>query len=86
MPKSKRETENVCSGAVLQAGKYQHFKGNFYQVYGVATHSETAETLVVYRPLYGEGKMWVRPLSMFTENVEHEGVVKSRFSFIGVDV
>jgi len=66
----------------LAPGKYQHFKGGVYQVYGTATHSETSETLVVYRPLYGEGALWVRPLSMFTESVEHEGSVQSRFLLI----
>ena len=66
----------------ISLGKYQHFKGGLYQVYGTATHSETAETLVVYRPLYGEGALWVRPITMFTEKVEHEGCVKQRFSLI----
>ena len=70
------------SDGPLIPGKYQHFKGGLYQVYGTATHSETAEILVVYRPLYGEGALWLRPLAMFTEKVEHEGSVKSRFSLI----
>jgi hypothetical protein len=50
-------------------GRYRHFKGGLYEVLGVATHSETGETLVVYRPLYGEGALWVRPLAMFIEMV-----------------
>jgi len=70
----------------LIPGKYQHFKGGLYQVYGTATHSETGETLVVYRPLYGEGALWVRPITMFTEKVEHEGCVKPRFSLINEEV
>ena len=53
-------------------GKYRHFKGNYYQVMGVATHSETQEKLVVYQPLYGEGGLWVRPYEMFTGEVDHD--------------
>jgi hypothetical protein len=69
--------------AELKAGRYRHYKGNFYQVIGVATHSEKAELLVVYRPLYGDRTLWVRPLTMFGENVEVDGVVKKRFEFVG---
>ncbi|MFD2228731.1 DUF1653 domain-containing protein [Alkalimarinus sediminis] len=64
----------------LSPGKYRHYKGRFYHVYGTATHSETSETLVVYRPLYGEGKLWVRPLSMFTESVIVDGESQPRFA------
>lgn len=64
----------------LETGRYQHYKGQFYHVFGTATHSETEEALVVYRPLYGEGKLWVRPLAMFIETVEKEGKVIPRFS------
>ena len=53
-------------------GKYRHFKGNYYQVMGVATHSETQEKLVVYQPLYGEGGLWVRPYEMFAGEVDHD--------------
>jgi hypothetical protein len=66
----------------LKLGKYRHFKGGEYLVEGLATHSETGEKMVVYRPLYGEGGLWVRPLKMFQETVEHEGNVRSRFEFI----
>ena len=66
----------------LKLGKYRHFKGGEYLVEGVATHSETREEMVVYRPLYGEGGLWVRPLRMFQESVEHDGSVRSRFQFI----
>ena len=66
----------------LKLGKYRHFKGGEYLVEGVATHSETREEMVVYRPLYGEGGLWVRPLRMFQESVEHDGAVRSRFQFI----
>lgn len=63
-------------------GTYRHYKGNNYQVYGTARHSETGELLVVYRPLYGAGDLWVRPLSMFCETVEYEGKTLPRFSLI----
>lgn len=61
-------------------GKYRHYKGRDYEVIGVATHSETREPLVVYRPLYGEGALWVRPLAMFTEDVVIEGKLVPRFA------
>lgn len=66
----------------LKAGKYRHFKGGEYAVYGVATHSETEEPMVVYRPLYGEGQLWVRPLAMFEECVERGGEQVHRFTFV----
>ena len=64
-------------------GRYRHFKGRDYEVIGVARHSETQELLVVYRPLYGERRLWVRPLAMFSEEVEHEGARQPRFSYVG---
>ena len=67
----------------LQPGRYRHFKGGEYAVQGVATHSETGERLVVYAPLYGDGGLWVRPLSMFLETVEHNGKRYPRFTFLG---
>lgn len=63
----------------IPTGTYRHYKGNLYQVYGVARHSETGEQLVVYVPLYGEGGYWVRPLDMFTEEVELDGQRVPRF-------
>ncbi len=66
----------------LELGKYRHFKGGEYQVHGVATHSESGDQLVVYTPLYGEGGLWVRPLAMFIETVEHEGATCPRFMFV----
>ena len=63
----------------LQAGLYRHYKGNEYEVIGIARHSESEESLVVYRPLYGEGKLWVRPLDMFTELVNVDGKQTPRF-------
>ena len=67
----------------IQIGKYRHFKGKEYEVLFVAKHSETLEEMVVYRALYGEQGVWVRPLSMWTEEVERDGKVQSRFVFIG---
>jgi len=65
----------------MKLGRYRHYKGNFYEVIGVARHSETEESLVVYRPLYGDKRLWVRPLEMFEESVEVDGVKKPRFSY-----
>ena len=62
-------------------GIYRHYKGNLYQVLEVAMHSETREKLVVYRPLYGERALWVRPLSMFVEEVVVDGVRVPRFAW-----
>jgi len=64
-------------------GRYRHYKGNEYDVVGVARHSETHEPLVVYRPLYGEGALWVRPHAMFFETVVIDGVARPRFERIG---
>ncbi len=61
-------------------GKYRHYKGNDYEVIGIATHSETREQVVVYRPLYGEGALWVRPLVMFMEDVTVDGKQMPRFA------
>ena len=63
-------------------GRYRHFKGNEYEVVGVAKHSETLEPMVVYRALYGEGGLWVRPLSMWSEHVEREDYSGPRFVYI----
>ena len=67
---------------MLPTGKYRHYKGNDYEVVGVATHSETHEPMVVYRPLYGERALWVRPLAMFMEEVTVDGKTVSRFAKI----
>ncbi|MDP5032563.1 MAG: DUF1653 domain-containing protein [Paraglaciecola sp.] len=66
----------------IPKGKYRHYKGNDYEVLGVAQHSEDKSELVVYRPLYGDQGLWVRPLSMFTESVLLDGVPTPRFSYI----
>ena len=57
----------------IRLGKYRHFKGGEYAVHGVARHSETEESMVVYTPLYGEGGLWVRPLAMFEETIVRDG-------------
>ena len=64
----------------VEPGRYRHYKGNHYEVIGTARHSETEEPMVVYRPLYGEGGLWVRPEAMFLEQVEVGGVLLPRFS------
>lgn len=69
----------------MKLGKYQHYKGNFYDVIGIARHSETLEELVVYRALYHQGKyadnqLWVRPKAMFLETVTIEGKEILRFT------
>ena len=63
-------------------GKYRHFKGNEYEVLAVAHHSETLEELVVYRALYGEGQVWVRPLAEFLDTVTRDGITRHRFEEI----
>ena len=67
----------------IKVGKYRHFKGNEYEVIGLAHHSETMEELVVYRALYGEYGLWVRPASMWNETVERDGKTCVRFTYIG---
>jgi hypothetical protein len=64
-------------------GRYRHFKGGEYEVLGVARHSETDERLVVYRSLYGEGGLWVRPVAMFAETVVIDGQPRPRFTYLG---
>ena len=66
----------------LAPGRYRHYKGGEYTVMGVAQHSETGEALVVYRPEYGDRALWVRPLSMFREEVETPDGVVARFALI----
>ena len=66
----------------IKPGKYRHFKVNEYEVLCVATHSESLEPMVVYRQLYGEGSLWVRPASMWNETVERDGKVCKRFTLV----
>jgi len=67
----------------IKIGRYRHFKGNEYEVLYLAKHSETLEAMVVYRALYGEHGVWVRPASMWNETVERDGRTYVRFSYIG---
>jgi hypothetical protein len=64
----------------LPPGRYRHYKGKDYEVLGIARHSETEEELVVYRCLYGDFSLWVRPLAMFLEEVEVDGRSVRRFA------
>ena len=64
----------------MTCGRYRHFKGNEYEVIGIAQHSETGEKLVVYKAMYGEQGLWVRPYDMFTETVEQNGQRVARFT------
>ena len=66
----------------IKPGRYRHFKGNLYEVIGTASHSETLEPMVVYRALYGDSGLWVRPASMWCETVEYEGTTVQRFTFV----
>lgn len=67
----------------IKSGKYKHYKGKEYEVIGIAKHSETLDELVVYRALYGNYDLWVRPLKMFIEDVEVDGKRMPRFVFVG---
>lgn len=67
----------------MKLGKYRHFKGNEYEVLAVANHSETLEKMVVYKALYGDGEIWVRPLSMWDEEITRDGKTFKRFEYIG---
>lgn len=72
------------AGTPLPApGRYRHFKGGEYEVIGVARHSETHEPLVVYRPLYNDSGLWVRPVEMFLETVRYNDETVPRFTYIG---
>ena len=66
----------------IKPGKYRHFKGNLYEVIGTARHSETLEPVVVYRALYEEGGLWVRPAAMWNEIVEKENYHGPRFQVV----
>jgi hypothetical protein len=79
-----RRTRNLMTSTtvVIPPGRYRHYKGNEYEVIGIAQHSETLEPMVVYRPLYGKGGLWVRPAAMFAENVVIDGKTQPRFARI----
>lgn len=63
----------------IKPGRYRHFKGNLYEVIGIASHSETMEPMVIYRALYGDGALWVRPAAMWTETIDREDYHGPRF-------
>ena len=67
----------------IKIGRYRHFKGNEYEVLHLARHSETEEEMVVYRALYGDFSVWVRPASMWNETIERDGKSFRRFTYIG---
>lgn len=73
----------IDSPASPRPGRYRHHRGNEYEVIGIARHSETEEHLVVYRTLYGDHSLWVRPLGMFMESVTVDGQEKPRFQWLG---
>lgn len=66
----------------IKPGKYRHFKGGEYEVLGLAHHSETGEDMVVYRALYGQGELWVRPAAMWNEMVDRDGYHGPRFAVL----
>ena len=66
----------------FKKGIYEHYKGNRYELLGIANHSETLEKMVIYKALYGENELWVRPVSMWKETVEINGQTVPRFKFI----
>ena len=82
--KPLKEAEGLpVEGMEVKPGKYRHFKGKCYSVLYVATHSETLERYVVYRQLYGNEEVWIRPLDMFCESILVDGVLTPRFTYIG---
>ena len=75
-------TDDLPPLPTLDPGRYRHYKGGEYEVMAVARHSETLQALVVYRPLYNASGWWVRPLALFVESVEIDGVAQPRFARI----
>lgn len=73
----------MTSTSTITPGIYKHYKGDRYRVIDTVRHSETDEVLVLYQPLYGEQKLWVRPFAMFTESVDIDGQTVPRFRLIG---
>ena len=68
---------------MVKLGKYRHFKGNEYEVLGIAKNSETLEEMVIYKALYGDNEIWVRPQSMWEETVLRDGKEYKRFEYMG---
>lgn len=67
----------------LKLGIYRHYKGNLYEVLSTGRHSESEEWMVIYRTLYSDGSIWIRPFEMFTGDVEIDGKIEKRFSYMG---
>lgn len=67
---------------MMKKGIYKHYKGNMYELLHIAKHSETLEKMVVYKALYGEGEIWVRPASMWDEEIEKDGKKVKRFELV----
>jgi len=73
-------TQTHLDSRRIKPGRYRHFKGGEYQVIDIAYHSDDEALLVLYRPLYGEGQLWVRPFDQFNETVVHQGKMVPRFA------
>ena len=73
----------MLMNSIVKIGKYRHYKGNEYEVLFIAKHSETLEPMVIYKALYGNGDIWVRPLHMWNEKVSVDGIEVLRFTYIG---
>ena len=73
---------NTASNSIVTPGIYRHYKGQDYQVLDVARHSENQEYFVVYRCLYGDYSLWIRPLAMFIETIEFDGKLVPRFALV----
>lgn len=80
-----KSTHHRASAPAIQPGRYRHYKGPEYEVIGTARHSETEEPMVVYRCLYGDYSLWVRPLSMFRDVVDVAGEQVPRFARVSDD-
>lgn len=83
MSKQSNSDKPEITTPSIQRGRYQHYKGQFYEVIDVVHHSETQEPLVLYRALYGAQGLWVRPYQMFFEDITIEGRLVPRFAFLG---
>lgn len=79
-PVTLPSTAAMSAPPAISPGRYRHYKGRDYEVIGIASHSETLEPMVVYRKLYADGSLWVRPAAMFTETVMVDGQSQPRFS------
>lgn len=76
------QTSSCVAQETLALGIYQHYKGDHYLVLFICLHSETNEELVIYQKLYGDFKVYARPLSMFTEQIEYNGMLQPRFTYV----